>query len=33
MCAERLGIKPANPVAMEAGGVILDTKVDQLEKG
>lgn len=28
MCAERLAIKPANLVAMEAGGVILDTKVD-----
>lgn len=32
MCAEWFGVKPANPVAMEAGRVILDTKVDLLEK-
>lgn len=28
VCAEQLGIKPVNPVAMEAGAVILDTEVD-----
>lgn len=32
MRAEQFGVKPANPVAMEAGGVILNTKVDLLEK-